>query len=115
MSLVVVLSTTFGLVTATLADSAASPGTPSLPPTLENVSPNAEAGREYWTPERLRNARPVEMYPAGPPEEGEFDIPRQPGSVGEPGRPGSGDIAPDETNFILPMDGGSDVEPGSGE
>ena len=76
---------------------AAAPAACSPPPAAIEADPDGEAGADYWTPERMRSARPVETHPDGPLEDADDPIACPPESRTAPGRPGSG-IAPDEGN-----------------
>jgi hypothetical protein len=86
-------------------------------PPVQRANPIPGTGDAYWTPERLREARPIEMpHPATPPPSAsDSSAARQPGgeagSVSEGGSPGADDVAPDETNYLFPPDALPNGEP----
>lgn len=88
------------------------------PPAVK-VNPTPEEDDGYWTPERLREAKPIEMpHPDTPPEEWEHDVPPpvdETGSVGGAGSPGGGDVPPDESRYIIPEEAETGDEPAAGE
>lgn len=74
--------------------------------TVERANPDPEATEEYWTPERLQGARPLPLpHPTSPPP-GSADAakPSRQASVSEAGSLGSGDVVPDESNYLFPSD-----------
>jgi hypothetical protein len=77
---------------------AAAPAACSPPPVATEVDPDREAGADYWTPERMRSARPVETHPDGPIDDEDDPLACPTESRTAPGRPGSGEIVPDEGN-----------------
>ena len=77
--------------------------------TEQKINPSPERVENYWTPEQLRKAKPIEMpHPAGPPsgkEHSDNDRPGQEESESGPGSPGVGDIPPGRANILRPKDG----------
>jgi hypothetical protein len=74
--------------------------------TVERANPDPEASDDYWTPERLQGARPLPLpQPATPPPEAAPpEKPDRQASVSEAGSLGSGEVAPDESNYLFPRD-----------
>jgi len=77
---------------------AAAPAACSPPPVASGPQPDGATDPDYWTPERMRSAKPVEMHPDGPIADGDDPIACPPASRTAPGHPGSGEIAPDQGN-----------------
>jgi hypothetical protein len=51
--------------------------------------PDSEAAADYWTPERMREARPaLPVLPGAPREAGDDESVRPGGSIEVPGEPG---------------------------
>ena len=97
MKLLNALLVMFGLSTAASGCApAAAPAACSPPPAASGPQPGDAAGTDYWTPERMRNAKPVEMHPDGPMADGDDPIACPPESRTAPGRPRPGEIAPGE-------------------
>ena len=97
MKLAAELLLMLGLSTAASACApAAAPAACSPPPAATEPGPDGQAGADYWTPERMRNARPVEMHPDGSLEDEDDPTACPPESITAPGHPGSGEAAPDE-------------------
>lgn len=100
----VVLVTLLGLAFVVVAFRTMAGGDPTAGEPVERANPSAQSDAEYWTPERLREAKPLEMPSATPPREWDpSSAPPDDGvSVSEPGRPGDGDVVPDESNVLFP-------------
>ena len=114
--LIVLFAIVLGLATAVLAYRAlvgGDGGTPGQPPVARESGPDAD--EEYWTPERLRDAKPIELpHPEGPPEAAEppdVSPPDEAASESGAGHLGEGDVPPDETNILVPPDGTPDDDP----
>jgi hypothetical protein len=75
-------------------------------PAVERANPDPEASEEYWTPERLERARPLPLpHPSTPPPRSqEAPQPGPAASVSEGGSLGSGDVVPDQSNYLFPSD-----------
>ena len=82
---------------------AAGPTACSPRPAVQQPNPAGDAGEDYWTPERLRNAKPREVRPTGPLEGGAPAPPCPSESKAAPGSPGTGAVGPDPNHVIVPM------------
>ncbi len=80
------------------------------PPTNEKTEMPSESVDNYWTPERLRKAKPLELpHPSAPPAEKvlpQEDLPQKDESEAElpsgaPGEPGDAGVRPDEKNLLF--------------
>jgi hypothetical protein len=69
----------------------------------EQANPDAPADDPYWTPERLRAAKPIELpHPSTPPPEATPVPEGAAPSISGAGSPGSGGIAPAGENMLDP-------------
>lgn len=115
--LIALVLTTLGLTIAILAYrvTAGSGDASSESPVEQKVNPSPDADAKYWTPERLREAKPIVMpHPASPPSGWDSFTTRQPdeeGSASGTGGSGDGDVAPDESNVLFPREGVSNDKP----
>jgi hypothetical protein len=84
--------------------SAACTGKPAAHEGKQQPDGNSSAADQYWTPERLRKAKPMEL--PHPPIEGNTrpDQDRKP-SVSGSGNPGLQSVPPDRNNLLVPPDG----------
>ena len=75
----------------------------------EKTNPDAPATDPYWTPERLRAAKPIELPH---PDEPAPEVPRPSGdagpSVSGAGHAGSGGVAPEDRDLLDPEGGTPD-------
>lgn len=77
----------------------------------EKTNPDAPATDPYWTPERLRAAKPIELpQPDGPAPEAPQPADDAGPSVSGAGHPGSGEIAPEDRDLLDP-DGETSDDP----
>ncbi len=79
-------------------------GESALPPTPKTASPSPGEGEDYWTPERLNDAKPIEMpiAPALPSSTDEPDISLFEPSQGGAGSAGDGEVEPVIENVPIP-------------
>jgi len=84
-----------------LADSRDETAAPQGPKT---ATPSPEEEQGYWTPERLKEAKPIEMphAPGWPPATAEPDTSRPGPSQSGAGSAGSGEVAPEEGTTLIP-------------
>lgn len=77
---------------------------PAVPQKPETATPSPEEEEGYWTPERLKAAKPIEMpYAQGPPTSTEEPDTSQLGpSQSGAGSAGSGEVAPEEGTTLIP-------------
>ena len=68
-----------------------------------NISEKAE-DKAFWTPERLKRAKPIEMphAPSVPTSKEEPNTPQTARSQSGVGNAGSGEVAPEEDNPLIP-------------
>lgn len=71
-----------------------------------DLDPGAE---DYWTPERLRDATPMENDVEGPRDADVTPVRPGAGTVDRPPNPPDGDVVPDEGSFLVPPE--EDGEP----
>lgn len=77
-------------------------------PPAQNKSQLPSENDEYWTPERLREAKPLELpHPETPAPKATFPEPEGESSdtiapsIEAPGDPGAGDVHPSEKNLLI--------------
>jgi hypothetical protein len=77
---------------------------PAVPQKPETATPSPEEEEGYWTPERLNEAKPIEMpYAPWPPTSTEEPDTSQLGpSQSGAGSDGSGEVAPEEGTTLIP-------------
>jgi hypothetical protein len=83
---------------ASTCSPASAPDGCSLPPAPSQANPSPGGGDDYWTPERMRDAKPMEKRPEGAVDEPGPVPPCSPESITAPGSPGTRDSgAPDDS------------------